>query len=300
MSYDLYFYKQQNQQISTTDISDYLTNNLCSPNDESNQWFYENDDTEVYFSFDLNEPETDAEAIELETIPDFDYTRFTFNLNFLRPDFFGREAFLFVEQLINDLNIYVVNPQATADEEVPTKPVEGSLYKNWSEINARQCAHFYEELELNYYPLASSDAVWKHNFTRYQVQDALGEEFFVPRIVVLQTLVDKRVITLSIWPEHLPLLVPQVDYFLLVKKYEVLSKEIEETGLISTSSFQAHFGKFISNSKYGKIIAPTEANSLTKLFNSIEFDAMLSGFAEKLPFEKMVNVVPEADETESK
>jgi hypothetical protein len=185
----------------------------------------------------LNEPEIDPEAIELETISDYDYTRFSFNLNFLRPDFFGQEAFLFVEQLISDLNIYVVNPQSTTDEESATRPEEGELYRNWSEINARHSAHFYEELELNYYPLPASNAVWKHNFNKRQVQDELGEEYFVPKVMVLQTVADKRIVTLSVWPEGLPMLVPQVDYYLLVKKYKKLFKEVEESGLISAKAF---------------------------------------------------------------
>lgn len=296
MSYDLYFYKRQNQQISESDISNYLTNNLCLANEQGNQWFYENDDTEVYFSFDINEPETDPETIELEIVLDFDYTRFSFNLNFLRPDFFGQEAFLFVDQMISDLGLHVVNPQSTTDEVSPAQPEEGELYRNWSEINARHSAHFYEELELNYYPLPASNAVWKHNFNKRQKQDELGEEYFVPKVMVLQTSADKRIVTLAVWPEGLPILVPQVDYYLLVKKYRKLFKEVEESGLISAKTFQTHFGNFVSDSNAGKVIHPADANSLQKLFNSIQFDGDISGFAEKLPFEKMVNVIPAIDE----
>jgi hypothetical protein len=296
MSYDLYFYKRQNQQISKSDISNYLTINLCPANEQENQWFYENDDTEVYFSFDLNEPETAPEAIELETVLGFDYTQFSFNLNFLRPDFFGREAFLFVDQMIGDLNLYVVNPQSATDEEEPTQPEKGELYKDWSEINARHSAHFYEELELNYYPLPASNAVWKHNFNKGQIQVKLGEEYFVPKVMVLQTIADKRIVTLSVWPEGLPILVPQVDYYLLVKRYKKFVKEVEESGLISAKTFQMHFGGFVSDSDAGKVIHPADANGLQKLFNSVKFDGEISGFAEKLPFEKMVNVIPAADE----
>ena len=296
MSYDLYFYKRQNQQISESDISDYLQNNLCAANEQGNQWFYENDDTEVYFSFDLNEPETDPEAVELETVLDFDYTRFSFNLNFLRPDFFGQEAFLFVDQMISELDLSVINPQSTTDEEFPTQPEEGALYRNWSEINARHSAHFYEELELNYYPLPASNAVWEHNFNKWQTQAELGEEYFVPKVMVLQTVADKRIITLAVWPEGLPILVPQVDYYLLVKKYKRLFKEVEESGLISAKTFQTHFGSFVSDSDVGQVIRPTEASSLQKLFNSIKFDGDVSGFAEKMPFEKMVNVIPAAED----
>lgn len=65
MSYDLYFYKQKGTNLSENQIAKYLTDNLVSVNENANQWFYENLDTEVYYSFDQNEPEYDPESIEL-------------------------------------------------------------------------------------------------------------------------------------------------------------------------------------------------------------------------------------------
>ncbi|AMR26003.1 hypothetical protein A0257_02060 [Hymenobacter psoromatis] len=214
MSYDLYFYKRREAQIFESDISAYLTHNLCLPNEAGNQWFYENEDTEVYFCFDLNEPVLALEVDELKN--DYEYMHFSFNLNFLRPDFFGQEAFLFVNEIIQKLGLYVDNPQDNGNDKYPIQPKKGELYKNWSEINALQSARFYKELELSYYPLPASNALWQHNFNKIELQMELGEKYFVPKIFVLQTLADKRIITLAIWPEHLPILVPNVDYFLLI------------------------------------------------------------------------------------
>jgi hypothetical protein len=293
MSYDIYFYKHREAQVSESDISAYLTNNLCLPNEEGNQWFFENENTEVYFSFDLNEP-----VLELEEPGDeYQYTHISFNLNFLRPDFFGQEAFLFVDKLIQDLGLYIDNPQDDGHEDYPRQPKKGELYKNWSEINAQQSARFYEELELSYYPLSASNKLWQHNFNKEKLQAELGEEYFVPRVLVLQALTDKRIITLAIWPENLPILVPDVDYFLLVKKYKRLGKKVEEVGLISVKTFYANFGEYLSNLGASKVIRPAEAGSLRKQFNSIELEGEIAGFAEKMPFEKMVNAIPKADES---
>ncbi|MBD2766770.1 hypothetical protein IC235_02555 [Hymenobacter sp. BT664] len=295
MSYDLYFFKHKTQQTSEKDISIYLTANLCPANEQENQWFYENDDTEVYFSFDLNKPETDPETTNSEIYPDFDDTRFSFNLNFIRPDFFGQEAFLFVDQMIGDLGLYVLNPQT---EEYLMQPAKGELYKNWSEINARISAQYYGKSEFNYYPLPASNAVWKHNFNRRRIQAQLGSEYFVPKVMVFQAIADRRIITIAVWPESLPIQVPQVDYYFLVKRYQKLFEKVEESGLISTKTFQAHFENFIRDSDAGKIIHPADVNRLHDIFNSIKFDEALSGFAEKLPYNKMVNFRPKDDEEE--
>lgn len=297
MSYDLYFYKRQEAQISESDISSYLTNNLCSPNEKGNQWFFENEDTEVYFSFDLDEPTNESEENEPENIDEYEYTRISFNLSFLRPDFFGQEVFLFIDNLIQIFELYVVNPQDSESEDYPIQPEEGELYKNWSEINARHSAHLYEELELNYYPLLASNAIWQHNFNKVELQMELGEEYFVPRILVLQTVDEKRIITLAIWPEHIPILVPKVDYFLLVKKYKKLGKKVEESGLISAKTFYANFGEALSDFGTSKVIRPAEAENLRHQFNSVELEGDIAGFAKKMPFEKMVNVIPKTDES---
>jgi hypothetical protein len=65
MSYDLFFYKRKENNLSENEIANYLTSNLVPASESGNQWFFENEDTEVYFSIDQNEPEDDPEAIEL-------------------------------------------------------------------------------------------------------------------------------------------------------------------------------------------------------------------------------------------
>lgn len=295
MSYDLYFYKRLGNAVTEKTIGHYLTENLCSPNESQTQWFFENEDTEVYFSFDLNAPATDPEELALETFAGFEHTRYSFNLNFIRPDFFGREAFAFVDKLLTDLGLYVLNPQAESDADVLASPTPGTLYRNWSSHNARHSAHFFEEFELSYLPLPASDAVWTHNFNRQKWQAELGDDYFVPKIFVCQTLADKRIITLSVWPEHLPIFVPKADYYLLSRKRRSLLENVEESGLISARTFQKAFGKYLDNWKTGTIITPSKAKQLKRIFNSVKFEAELKAFAQKLPFEKIANAIPHPD-----
>ena len=154
MSYDLYFYKRKSSGLTESQIAEYLNNNLTSTSESDTQWFVEDEDAETYFSLDQNEPETDEETIELfENFADFDNTHFTFNLNYLRPDFFGQYAFEFVDKFIKDLDLFVLNPQSTADPDNPIKPKEFELYENWSETNSRNSANFFKEYGLEFYPL---------------------------------------------------------------------------------------------------------------------------------------------------
>jgi hypothetical protein len=122
MSYDLYFYKQKGRQLSEKEIGDYLNEHLTVPTEGGNQWFFQNEDTQVYFFVNHNEPEDDPEAVELfESFADFDNTHYTLNLNFLRPNFFGLEAFRFVDKFITDLDLFVLNPQSQTDPDNPLK-----------------------------------------------------------------------------------------------------------------------------------------------------------------------------------
>jgi hypothetical protein len=82
MSYDLYFYKRKNSDLTERQIAEYLRNNLNSKSESDTQWHVEDEDTETYFSFEQNEPEDDEDSIEFfENFTDFENTHFTFNLN---------------------------------------------------------------------------------------------------------------------------------------------------------------------------------------------------------------------------
>ena len=161
MSYDLYFYKEKGSSLTESEIANYLTDNLVQVNESGNQWFFENEETEVYYSIEVNELENDPETIELfESFKDFDNTHFSFNLNFMRPSFFGLEAFKFLEKFIKDLKLYVLNPQG--DFETPYIPKEKDLFDNWNKTNLNASIDNFDE-ESNFYPLEASNEIWNCN-----------------------------------------------------------------------------------------------------------------------------------------
>jgi len=295
MSYDLYFYKRKNSDLTESKIAEYLTSNLTSTSESDTQWFFENEDTETYFSFDQNEPETDEESIEwFESFDDFDNTHFTFNLNFLRADFFGQFAFEFVDKFIKDLDLFVLNPQSTTDPNNPLKPKDMELYENWSETNTRNSANFFKEYELEFYSLEKSNDFYNYNHNKLKLQENLGGNYYVPKLYLFKRKADGQIITLCTWTEHIPNVFPPADYFLLTKKYKKLFRAVEEVGLISSETFKERFGSFLDNFDFKncKIIHPDKAEKAKDIFNSTKIEHKLADFAERIQIDKLVNVQP--------
>jgi hypothetical protein len=212
MSYDLYFYKKKQATLTEAQIKQYLTVNLDSTSENKKQWFAENEDTETYFFIEQNEPETDEEAIEVfESFEDFENTRFSFNLNFIRPDFFGQNAFKFVDKIIKGLDLFVLNPQSSTDADNPFKPNPEELYNNWSSLNARHCVDLFKECALVYYPLDKSNEFYEYNAAKEKLQNQLGGNYYVPKLYLFKRKADDKIITISTWTEHITNVFPPAD-----------------------------------------------------------------------------------------
>ena len=294
MSYDLYFYKRTENKLHEKEISEYLNNNLTSKNENDEQWFVEDEDTESYFSIDYNSLDLDEETIEIfDKFNGFEFTHFSFNLNFLRPDFFGLFAFVFVDKFIKELDLFVLNPQ-TSDTEFPFKPIGRELYENWSKLNEVHSVDFFTEYELVFYPIEKSNDFYNYNRNRSKLQEKLGDEYFVPKVFLLQKKSDKEIFTLCTWPEHIPTILPLTDFYLLTKKHRKLLKTVEESGIISKSVFIDRFENFFDKYEFMncKIIHPDFAEKVKKTFNSTKFESKLTDFAERVQIDKLVNVKP--------
>lgn len=289
MSYDLYFYKRQENTLELKDIRNYLNSRYPLTDEKATQWFIEYKDTRTYFTFELNEPDE-----EDGHFAGFEYLYLSFNLNFLRPDFFGIHAFEFVDYMISDLDLYVLNPQSNAEVDLPAQPLPSTLYKNWSDLNAKHAADLGKQCELVYCPAEKSNDFYFYNLNRSKFQDELGDNYYVPQLTFLKTKSDAKVITMCIWPEHIPYLFPQADYYLLSKNYKKFFRSVKESGLISSKTFIENFGSFLDDFRFKdcSVIHPENAEKAANIFNSVPFEYQLEDFADGLPIEKIVNVVP--------
>jgi hypothetical protein len=289
MSFDLYFYKKKGTNLTESEIANYLTDNLVPVNENNNQWFFENEDTDVYFSIEANEPEVDPETIELfENFEEFDNTHFAFNLNFMRPSFFGLEAFQFVERFIKDLGLFVLNPQE--DFENPYVPTKEDLFDNWNNTNLNSSKDNFDD-ESFYYPLEESNKIWEFNYNRQKLQNEVGEDYFVSRIFFCRTFKDNNIVTLSTWTQHIPNILPKADYYLLSREYKKLFKTVKDNVLISRQTLIEKFGDYFEdyNNQDCKIIHPDKAEKVESIFNSLKSEMKFEKYMERVGMENLYN-----------
>ena len=271
-----------------------MSDNLVQPNEGNNQWFFENEDTEVYFSFDYNEPDENfGTDEEFEPIENFYQTNFSFNLNFMRPSFFGLESFKFVEQFCKDLDLFVLNPQGNTEQ--PYKPNQQEQFEIWNKTNLWASRDRFKEMGSCYLSESDTSKVWEYNSNRRFLQEKLGEEYFVPKIFFLKTKQDNKPFTLTIWTEHIPIVLPATDYILLTRQYRKFFRTVEDTVLISRATLMDNFGSEFENFDFPncKIIHQSRAERLKDKFNSIRADEELGNFAERLAMENLYNAKPE-------
>jgi hypothetical protein len=289
MSYDLYFYKPKDCKTTDSDIRGYLDRNFKNT-ENSDQFWYENEETGVYFYFEYNEPEPDNEIIE--GFENFDNTNWMFNINFLRPQFFGLESFPFVESFINDLDLLVFNPQAREDDSLKKYSHE-DLFANWSTINMRHSSDFFTEYGLSYLDLETSNKSWAFNKNRLELQDKLGEETFVPGIFYFKEHQTGQISTICVWPEHISIVIPEVDYFIIQKKIKKLIGKKESSGLVSFKVITDTFNDFITKENGYDVISPSNSLKIEKLFNGLEYYGDFKAFGEGMTVDKIVNYKPD-------
>jgi len=286
MSYDLYFYKHKDCKTTDSDIRSYLGERFQNTGN-TDQFWYENKETGVYFSFEYDKPDPDDEPLE-----GFDNTNWKFNINFLRPQFFGLEAFPFVEGFINDLDLIVFNPQVVGDE-TPVKYSHKDLFENWSNINARHSSDYFKEYELFYFDLDKSNKSWEFNQNRLALQDKLCEMTFVPGIFYFKEHKTGLISTLCVWPEHISTIIPEVDYFIIKKKIKKLFGKKESSGLVSYETIKNTFNDFITKENGYEMISPNDSLKIEKLFNGLEYYCDFKDFGEGMTVDKIVNYKPD-------
>ncbi|WP_124981490.1 hypothetical protein [Nonlabens xiamenensis] len=287
MSYDLNFYKRKTDSISKTDIEQYLNDLPNMTNEGGKHWFYQNEETGVYCSFEYYKFEDHDDEVEEGYLKEFDDTNFTFNINFIRPQFFGKECFPIVDEFVDKLNLYILNPQGIGE---PTKYEKGVLEKEWAESNNRFSKSNFDELGLSYLELEKSNYSWEFCFRRNQLQSQLGDEYFVPRIYYVKKKDSTEVFTLSVWPEHIPFILPKVDYILIQKKIKKLLKTKKEDGLITYKDLTSRLGQFFEENETYKIMHPENSKKASKIFNDLNLIGSFEDFGEGVTVDKFVNV----------
>ena len=298
MSYDLYFYKKKGRYLTEQAFSDYLTKTIPFNNsDYPRQWSYENPETGVYFLIDWNEPNTDVEDIEIwDSFEDFEYLNFSFGINFFRPSYFGMEIFPIIEKIIEELDLWVLNSQEVDDEEIPKKFPKGYLQDQWIRHNDQVSITNFEDLNFKFMPPEKSNAMWWFQLHRTELQDSLEEDIFVPGFFVINNKDDNKLYTACVWPQHIPIILPKVDYVIVQKEYKRLFKIVKESGLIPYDVILKELGNYFEDFDYVipnlKVLKQHNADKMKDKFNSLKIDKTVEEFGSGVGKDGFVNVQP--------
>jgi len=292
MSFDLYFYKKKDNPVTERDVANYLSNNLPFNTSQSpRQWDCENPETGVYFVIEWNEPD-----VEDEEFDGFTNLNFSFSLNFFRPEFFGIESFPIIEKFVDDLDLFIFDPQDFNEHVVPVKFPNGYLKEEWITHNNQVTLDQFEKLNFKYMPVEKSNYVWNVQFNREKLENTLTEDIFVAGILVLESKKDERLYAFSVWPTHIPIILPKVDYVIIKKKYKKFFNNIEESGLVAYDTIMAELGdsfeKFDHEVPDLKVLRQNNADKISKQFNKLKIECPAVDFGKMIALDKFVNVRP--------
>jgi hypothetical protein len=298
MSFDLYFYKQKDSQQTEDQIAEYLTKNLShNISDHPRQWHYENPATGVYFLIDWNEPEDEQDRIEIfDNFQNYKYQNFSFSINFFRPRFFGLEIFPIVEKLVSDLNLFVLNPQDETDPNNPKKFPVGYFHEQWIRHNDGVTLDQFTNLNFEYLSIDKSNYLWWFQSHREELQNNLTEDLFVPGFFILKSQEDGQLYTACVWPQHISIILPPVDFLIVQKKYKRLFKTIKESGLVPYGTVLSEFADCFEDYAYEvpnlKVFRNTDSDKIKKKFNALKLGKTVSEFGNGVSFDNFVNVRP--------
>lgn len=289
MSFDLFFYQRKNTPHKESSVISYLDAHISHVNIERTQWTYQNEVTRVYFYIaELEKEEIDGPG--RYEFPDFEPVGFDFSVNFMRPEFFGRESFMFLEKMLNELDLYVLNPQSETDIE-PYKPSMEALYENWA-ITNREASIRNFDVNTCYLSPEKSDEIWRYNYQRDALQEEIGEDQFVSKIFLYKRNDNAEIVTLFTWSDSIPNVFPPAEYVIIYKTYKtLLGKKKTKRGIISYDTFLKVFGDYLEDFRYPgcKSISPENAEKASRAFKKLRFEYEVADFGKVAKIESVYN-----------
>jgi hypothetical protein len=293
MSYDLYFYKKSNSELTLQDIEEYIDANIPhTETDESGQRLYWNDATEAHFALDF--ADDDEEDDICKENPDFETTGLSFSINFIRPYYFGLEIFPIIEEMVEKLDLYVFNPQNSGDDETPQKYRKDELRLDWSERNDRITIRMQDQINPIYFPREKLNQIWKYLYGREELQKRLGENVYASGYFFLQNRKDGKISTATTWTEHIPVVLPPVDYVIIQKRYKRFFKTVKEDGLVTYSELMEKFGKYFKPFEGDmpglKIMTPEFEHTVAKEFNKLKIWKSIKEFGPGIGKSSLVDI----------
>ncbi|UYQ91379.1 hypothetical protein MKQ68_14895 [Chitinophaga horti] len=285
MSFDLYFFRPAASVISDHAINAYLDAKIPVPPEqepEQDAWHYGNMHTGVYFSLYRNGPS----GVVGEDYVGFADTGISFSLNYMRPDFFGKEAFIFVQEMTATLGLYIIDPQGGVNYPVPANSTQ--LFAEWQRVNRAGCIEHFDASLITYIPPAVSDEIWAYNVTRPLLQQQLGNAYYVPQIMLFKQVATLEPVRLSAWLAPEASLFPEVDYVIVRRRTtNWLGKVKEETGIIAYGQLMLVLGDLLVriSGTDTRALLPQHAKDAAALMKRVQLD---TSFGERMVLANMM------------
>jgi hypothetical protein len=296
MSFDLYFYKKKSSYISEEKIAQYLSENVVVTDIEFvGQWIYENADTNVYFTIERNTPDANS----YEEGPDYDdfiNTNFSFSINYFRPDFFALETFPIIHRFMQDLDLYVSDPQDKGGDDLPRKFTTEELTESWIKSNNQVADGQHKKYNLEFMPADKSNYFWEYQYRRADLENEITEDIYVPNLFIIKETLTGILHTGCAWTTHVPLVLPKVDIVIIQKKYRKLFSSVEESGIIPYDTVVKELGVFFEPLPDKvpdlKILTQARADKLAIRFNQLKIYKTILEFGTGVSKDSIVNIPP--------
>lgn len=204
MSYDLFFRPSRGTGPSPEELLAYFDGRARYRIEGTEAW-YQNDDTGVYFVFEVGDQE-EEEAAGLVPV--------AFNLNYVRPHVFGLEAELELARFVAHFDLLVRDPQTSGAGEGAYSAER--FLRGWDAGNELACRAGHRtpgDAEVRHLPRETLDRVWRWNYTRDELYEQLEQDLFVPRILFAEH--DGRLKLAVVWPDAIATVLPEVDLVIL-------------------------------------------------------------------------------------
>jgi hypothetical protein len=181
------------------------------------QGWYENKNSGVYWSCAWHQPSDEFESPNDPEAPLGDGvadTGLAFNLNFMRPSYFGLEAMPYAAAIARDLRLLVYDPQ---DDARAAEPDVEKLTASWMKGNEWAARGMDNP---KYMDSESALSMWRYNSHLEEAQkefDAQGVDVFVPTIMPLLARGSDVVRRNVVWGAPVRLAFPPCDAVTIVR-----------------------------------------------------------------------------------
>ena len=224
MSYDLFF-KASGKQPDRHDFEEYFDARPHYHIDDTAVG-YENENTGVYFTFELSDSAGDADEFgpdegELDTSVDdaADAYWVVFTMNYGKPNFFALEAATEVGAFIEHFNLSVADRENFSDAD---------FLALWKAGNAAACGTMAAVKKGVTFTTLSADILeinWRWNLGVEKLREEIEEHLYVPTIAYVKQ--NGCVKSAVVWLDEIPICLPKVDLVIIGLKTSAPADDAE-------------------------------------------------------------------------